>query len=129
MRLPALFYILGAPLAFSPDARTDLVPTGPLLLNPNGDTTKCLDVRGGVFANGTPVQMYVSIATPVRMPFSDSSLFSGIFVLVTASIVTTLLRRNGPSRRGIPKFRCLARTFVLMRVRVSGELNTIREVS
>jgi hypothetical protein len=28
-------------------------------LNPNLNLNKCLDVRGGVFANGTPVQMFV----------------------------------------------------------------------
>ena len=26
-------------------------------IHPNGDTSKCLDVQGAVFANGTPVQM------------------------------------------------------------------------
>ena len=29
-------------------------------LNPNFNNNKCLDVRGDVLANGTPVQMYVS---------------------------------------------------------------------
>lgn len=126
MHLSTLFYILAAPLGLTPDAGSDLVvlqaqPTGPLLINPNGDTSKCLDVRGGVFANGTPVQMYVAIALLVCMLVTDSSLF-------TASIVTTVLHRNGPSWRGIPRFRCLARTFVLMRDRVSGELSTIRQI-
>ena len=65
MHLPALFYVLGAPLAFSPDAGSDVGPTGPLLLHPNGDTGKCLDVRGAKFENGTPVQMYVAIAISV----------------------------------------------------------------
>jgi len=27
-------------------------------IHPNGDTTKCLDIRGAVFADGTPVQIY-----------------------------------------------------------------------
>ena len=27
-------------------------------IHPNGDSSKCLDVQGGKFANGTPVQMY-----------------------------------------------------------------------
>ncbi|GLB36859.1 putative G-X-X-X-Q-X-W domain-containing protein [Lyophyllum shimeji] len=27
-------------------------------IHPNGDTSKCLDVRGAVFADGTPVQIY-----------------------------------------------------------------------
>jgi hypothetical protein len=30
-------------------------------LHPNTDNTKCLEVRGDVQANGTPVQMYVPI--------------------------------------------------------------------
>ena len=30
-------------------------------LHPNGNTSKCLDVVGGVFANGTPVDMYAPI--------------------------------------------------------------------
>ncbi|KAG6890522.1 hypothetical protein C0995_007722 [Termitomyces sp. Mi166 len=28
------------------------------VIHPNGDITKCLDVRGAVFADGTPVQIY-----------------------------------------------------------------------
>ncbi|KAF5376912.1 hypothetical protein D9615_007318 [Tricholomella constricta] len=28
------------------------------VIHPNGDTTKCLDVRGAIFADGTPVQIY-----------------------------------------------------------------------
>ena len=28
-------------------------------IHPNGDTSKCLDVQGGKYANGTPVQMCV----------------------------------------------------------------------
>lgn len=28
-------------------------------IHPNGNNNKCLDVRGAVYANGTPVQMYV----------------------------------------------------------------------
>ena len=77
--LSNLFYILAIPFGFSPDKGSDLavLPTGPLLLNPNGDTGFCLDVQNGVFANGTPVQMYVVFACPVRMPFSDGSLFHG----------------------------------------------------
>ena len=34
-------------------------PTGSHQLHPNGNSGKCLDVQGGVMANGTPVQMYV----------------------------------------------------------------------
>ncbi|KAF9562513.1 hypothetical protein CPC08DRAFT_663165 [Agrocybe pediades] len=33
-------------------------PLAPTALHPNGNTNKCLDVRGAVFANGTPVQIY-----------------------------------------------------------------------
>lgn len=29
------------------------------MIHPNGNVNKCLDVRGGVMANGTPVQMSV----------------------------------------------------------------------
>ena len=81
MHLPTLFklYVLGAPLALSPDAGSDLRPTGPLLLHPNGDRSKCLDVRGAALKNGTAVQMYVAIAIPVRMSLSDSSMFPGFF--------------------------------------------------
>lgn len=35
-------------------------PTGSHQIHPNGNKAKCLDVKGGVLANGTPVQMYVS---------------------------------------------------------------------
>lgn len=30
----------------------------PVTIHPNGNTAKCLDVRGNVLANGTPVQIY-----------------------------------------------------------------------
>lgn len=30
---------------------------GGVQLHPNGDSSKCLDVEGGVYANGTPVDM------------------------------------------------------------------------
>ncbi|KAG6828382.1 hypothetical protein H0H92_008182 [Tricholoma furcatifolium] len=34
-------------------------PTGSAVnLNPNGNTAKCMDVRGAVYENGTPVQIY-----------------------------------------------------------------------
>ena len=32
-------------------------------IHPNGNNNKCLDVQGGVFADGTPVQMCVSSTT------------------------------------------------------------------
>lgn len=55
--LSKLFYILAAPFGFYRDAGSDLVPTGPLLLHPNGDPNFCLDITGGVFQDGTLVQM------------------------------------------------------------------------
>ncbi|KAG6848712.1 hypothetical protein H0H93_014694 [Arthromyces matolae] len=30
----------------------------PVTIHPNGDTSKCLDIRGGVIANGTAIQIY-----------------------------------------------------------------------
>ncbi|KAJ3571080.1 hypothetical protein NP233_g3987 [Leucocoprinus birnbaumii] len=36
------------------------------LLHPNGNTAKCLDVRGAVFENGTPVQIYDCNGTPAQ---------------------------------------------------------------
>ncbi|KAF9466903.1 ricin B lectin domain-containing protein [Collybia nuda] len=39
---------------------------GPAKLHPNGNIDKCLDVRGGVFANGTPVQIYDCNDTPAQ---------------------------------------------------------------
>ena len=35
-------------------------PSGSHQIHPNGNSGKCLDVKGGVMANGTPVQMCVS---------------------------------------------------------------------
>ena len=82
--LSTLFYILTAPLVFSSAVGSHLVvrqtPTKPFLLHPNGDASKCLDVRGGVFADGTPVQMYVTIAMEIRIPFPDSSCLFFRFV-------------------------------------------------
>lgn len=34
-------------------------PSGTHQIHPNGNKSKCLDVKGGVIANGTPVQMSV----------------------------------------------------------------------
>ncbi|KIM35510.1 carbohydrate-binding module family 13 protein [Hebeloma cylindrosporum] len=49
--------------------RTDpngrFAPT-PDALHPNGNNKKCLDVRGAVFANGTPVQIYDCNQTPAQ---------------------------------------------------------------
>jgi len=65
MLLSNLFYFLAAPFGLSPVLESNQVPTGPLLLHPFGDNSKCLDVKGAVFADGTPVQMYVAIAMPI----------------------------------------------------------------
>ncbi|KAJ7921823.1 G-X-X-X-Q-X-W domain-containing protein [Mycena leptocephala] len=54
-----------APLLECPQADTGFCPTGtianlqtgPTTIQPVGYSNKCLDVRGAVFANGTPVQM------------------------------------------------------------------------
>jgi len=69
--LASFFYILAAPFSFTPDAGNDLVvlqkqSSGPLLLHPNGDTNFCLDIQGGVFADGTPVQIFECNGTPAQ---------------------------------------------------------------
>ncbi|KAF9451140.1 carbohydrate-binding module family 13 protein [Macrolepiota fuliginosa MF-IS2] len=35
-------------------------------LHPNGNTNKCLDVRGDILANGTPVQIFDCNGTPAQ---------------------------------------------------------------
>ncbi|KAG6904780.1 hypothetical protein DXG01_007251 [Tephrocybe rancida] len=35
-------------------------------IHPNGDKTKCLDVRGGQFQDGTPVQIFDCNKTPAQ---------------------------------------------------------------
>ncbi|KAF8890494.1 ricin B lectin domain-containing protein [Infundibulicybe gibba] len=40
--------------------------TGVVNLHPNGNTAKCLDVRGAVLANGTPVQIFDCNGTPAQ---------------------------------------------------------------
>ena len=42
----------------------------------NSNFGKCMDVRGGVFANGTPVQMYVLSRCWVRVRFIYFQIFS-----------------------------------------------------
>ena len=51
-----LFYILAVPALLS----TVFAAGTPRVIHPDGDTTKCLDVRGAMFVNGTPVQMFVA---------------------------------------------------------------------
>ncbi|KAF8890492.1 ricin B lectin domain-containing protein [Infundibulicybe gibba] len=41
-------------------------PAGTVALHPNGNQAKCLDVRGAVYANGTPVQIYDCNGTPAQ---------------------------------------------------------------
>ncbi|KAG6840324.1 hypothetical protein C0991_007437 [Blastosporella zonata] len=47
----------GYTVEFCPGGAFPPPPT--VTLHPNGNAVKCLDVRGAVYANGTPVQMYV----------------------------------------------------------------------
>ncbi|KAJ3552595.1 hypothetical protein NM688_g4074 [Phlebia brevispora] len=41
-------------------------PPTPAQIHPNGNTAKCLDVAGGVFADGTAVQIYDCNGTPAQ---------------------------------------------------------------
>ncbi|KAJ7917764.1 carbohydrate-binding module family 13 protein [Mycena leptocephala] len=45
--------------SFCPTGTIPNLQTGPTTIQPVGYSNKCLDVRGAVFANGTPVQMQV----------------------------------------------------------------------
>ncbi|PPQ81685.1 hypothetical protein CVT26_007679 [Gymnopilus dilepis] len=57
---------LNAPISEENGSTVTICPNGdfleasasPVQINPNGNTAKCLDVRGAKFANGTPVQIY-----------------------------------------------------------------------
>ena len=54
MNLASLFYHL----AFLPAVLFPVVvASGPVVIHPGGSPNECLDVRGAVFENGTPVQM------------------------------------------------------------------------
>ena len=44
-------------------------PSGSHVIHPNGNTSKCLDVQGGVLANGTPVQMCVCLNSRSELPW------------------------------------------------------------
>ncbi|EIM22544.1 hypothetical protein E3Q22_04355 [Wallemia mellicola] len=50
----------GAPPPPSNTSTTPPTPTGEVgvAIHPNGDTSKCVDVAGASFGNGTPVQIY-----------------------------------------------------------------------
>jgi hypothetical protein len=52
--------ILAIPF-FSPSPNGGFAPQA---IHPNGNSRKCLDVRGAVFADGTPVQMSVGLRLP-----------------------------------------------------------------
>ncbi|KAJ6587539.1 G-X-X-X-Q-X-W domain-containing protein [Mycena vulgaris] len=48
----------GYTVTFCPSGTIPNFQTGASTIQPTGHSNKCLDVRGGVFANGTPVQIY-----------------------------------------------------------------------
>jgi len=48
----------GFTVTFCPTGEIPNYQSRPDFINPNGNPNKCLDVKGGVFANGTPVQIY-----------------------------------------------------------------------
>ncbi|KAJ7592610.1 G-X-X-X-Q-X-W domain-containing protein [Mycena floridula] len=48
----------GYTVTFCPSGTIPNLQTGASTIQPTGHSNKCLDVRGGVFANGTPVQIY-----------------------------------------------------------------------
>jgi len=50
-----LFYILAVPAIIS----SVFAAGTPSVIHPDGDTTMCLDVRGAMYMNGTPVQVFV----------------------------------------------------------------------
>ncbi|KAG6886767.1 hypothetical protein C0992_002478 [Termitomyces sp. T32_za158] len=55
-RISVLLFLVSVPaLLASADCTLD---SSAYVIHPNGDTTKCLDVRGANFTNGTPVQIY-----------------------------------------------------------------------
>jgi hypothetical protein len=72
-------------------------------LHHNGDTSKCVDVKGAVFANGTPVEMWVflSLGAPLRLTFYE------------ALIVMVVTHRTGFSIMVTPKSKWLERTSAL----------------
>ncbi|KIJ54205.1 carbohydrate-binding module family 13 protein [Sphaerobolus stellatus SS14] len=53
-------------VTFCPDGSFPSSPTVGVTLHPNGDTEKCLDVRGAVFEDGTPVQIFDCNDTPAQ---------------------------------------------------------------
>ncbi|KAF9446179.1 carbohydrate-binding module family 13 protein [Macrolepiota fuliginosa MF-IS2] len=48
----------GFTVTFCPTGEIPNYQSRPDFINPNGNSNKCLDVKGGVFVNGTPVQIY-----------------------------------------------------------------------
>lgn len=68
------------------------------LIHPDGDPNFCLDVRGGVFENGTPVQIYRCNGTPaqvwnVNQEDTKIQLFGTKFCLAAGSM---------PGNSGVP---------------------------
>ncbi|KAG6815704.1 hypothetical protein H0H87_012088 [Tephrocybe sp. NHM501043] len=64
---PPLYRCPGTDVGYTPQRTTRFCPSGvfppprnspPVTIHPNGNKSKCLDVRGGVVANGTAVQVY-----------------------------------------------------------------------
>ncbi|RDB27192.1 Endo-1,4-beta-xylanase A [Hypsizygus marmoreus] len=56
-------------IEFCPNGAFPVEPPPPVktvVLHPNGNTKKCVDVRGAAFANGTPVQIYDCNGTPAQ---------------------------------------------------------------
>ncbi|RDB27191.1 Extracellular exo-alpha-L-arabinofuranosidase [Hypsizygus marmoreus] len=43
---------------FPPQTTSPLSPSQTVAIHPNGNTAKCVDVRGAIFLNGTPVQIH-----------------------------------------------------------------------
>jgi hypothetical protein len=72
-------------------------------VHPNGDTSKCVDVKGAVFANGTPVQMsvFLSLGAPLRLTF---------YAALTVMVATP---RNGFSTMVTPNSKWPERTSAL----------------
>jgi hypothetical protein len=56
-RFTAALALLAISIGTNAQIPTLPTPHGPLEIHPSGQPNKCLEVRGGVFANGTPVQM------------------------------------------------------------------------
>lgn len=69
-------------------------PTG-VALHPNGDASKCLDVQGANFADGTPVQMCVFLmSAPLSFsiaPHSSPNLLQPVYAYPSIQLLLLLL--------------------------------------